>query len=274
MSIEDDTQPEDMLPAERRQRLQDWLIQNMAGTNQDLARLFNTSVSTIRRDLDHLAAQGVVRRTHGGAVSVRRRAIWEPTSDMARQIAIEEKRAIAQEAAKRLEPDQSILIDTGSTLHEFAKIVAGLDIPLTVVTSDMFVAGILANKPHIKLVVPGGVCREGAYTLLGEPGLSFLTDLHCDKLFLCVQAVDLKCVSDTTVDLVNLKRAMIKAAEATILMVDSSKFGSRAIYRVADLDTIDEIITDDGISADELARLGEIGAKVTCAAVNAADDTD
>lgn len=258
---------EDMLPAERKQRLLEWFTRNVAGTNQELARLFSTSVSTIRRDLDFLAGQGLVRRTHGGAVSIRRRATWELTTDLARQTATEEKRAIAAEAAKRLESDQSILIDTGSTLHEFAKVVAGLDIPLTVVTSDMFVAGILSNKPHVKLVVPGGACRDGAYALLGEPGLSFLKDLHCDILFLCGQAVDFNCVSDTNIDLVNLKRAMIAAAQATILLVDSSKFSSRAIYRVADLDTIAEIITDDGINPEDFAKFKDAGIAVTCAPV-------
>jgi len=262
---------DDMLPAERRHRLIEWMTQNVAATNHELARILNTSISTVRRDLDYLASQGLVRRTHGGAVSIRRLASWEPTTDVARQTAIEEKRAIAAEAAKRIEPNQSILIDTGSTLHIFAQVVAELTVPLTVVTNDVLVASTLSNRPHVKLVVPGGSCRDGAYTLLGEPGLSFLDDLRCDQLFLCSQAVDVNCASDTSMDLVNLKRTMIAAAHRIILMVDSSKFGARAIYRVADIEQIDEIITDNGIAPEELQRMAEAGANITCAKVDNSD---
>ncbi len=262
---EDDTPPDDMLPAERRQRLQEWFNDKVAASSQDLARMFNTSVSTIRRDLDHLASQGLVRRTHGGAVRIRQRSTFEPTTDEARHTAIEEKKAIALEASKRLQPEQSILIDTGSTLHQFAYVVANMDIPLTVVTNDMLIAGVLSNKPHINLVVPGGVCREGAYSLLGEPGLSFLKDLRCDNFFLCSQAVDLECASDTSLELVQLKRAMLNAAEVTTLMVDSSKFSTRAIYRIADIEQIGEIITDEGLIQEERDKLHERGVAVTCA---------
>lgn len=272
MSTDIDSGPDDMLPAERRQRLIEWMTQNVAATNHELARILNTSISTVRRDLDYLASQGMVRRTHGGAVSIRRLATWEPSTAMARQTAIEEKRAIAMEAAKRIEPNQSILIDTGSTLHIFAQVVAELTIPMTVVTSDVLVASTLSNRPHVKLVVPGGSCRDGAFTLLGEPGLSFLKDLHCDQLFLCSQAVDTNCASDTSMDLVNLKRTMIEASQRVILMVDSSKFGSRAIYRVADIERIHEVITDNGVAPEELQRMTDAGILVTCAAVS--DDTD
>jgi len=266
--MDENSNADDMLPAERRQRLADWFIKNVAASNQELARVFNTSVSTIRRDLDHLASQDLVRRTHGGAVRVRRRATFEPTTDEARQTAVEEKHAIAVEAARRLEPDQSILIDTGSTLHEFAKVVAELTIPLTVVTNDVYVAGILSNKPHIKLVVPGGNCRDGAYTLLGEPGISFLKDIRCDQFFVCSQAVDLECISDTSLELVQLKRAMMAAAEKTILLVDSSKFPTRAFYRIGTLDLLSEIITDDGLSDEDKARLDTVGVRITRAEIS------
>lgn len=263
MSQEPDAQTsEDMLPAERRQKILEWFDENVAASNQDLARLVGASVSTIRRDLDQLDSQGLVRRTHGGAVRVRRKAAFEPTTDQARQTAIEEKRAIAEAAAALLEPDMSILIDTGSTLHQFAQILAGLAMPLTVVTSDLFVAGTLANSGHIRLIVPGGHCRPGAFTLLGEPGLSLLKDLRCDRLFLCPQAVDAECVSETSWDLVQLKRAMLDAAAQTVLMADSSRFGARALYRLAPLAEIDTILTDDGLAEEERQRFVDRGANL------------
>ncbi|MCX8997260.1 DeoR/GlpR family DNA-binding transcription regulator [Rhizobiaceae bacterium BDR2-2] len=253
---------EDMLPAERRQRILDWFDANVAASNQELARLVGASISTIRRDLDQLDSQGLVRRTHGGAVRARRKAAFEPTTDQARQTAMEEKRAIAEAAAGLLEPEMSILVDTGSTLHQFAQVVAGLTLPLTVITSDLFVAGTLANKGHIRLIVPGGHCRAGAFTLLGEPGLSFLKDIRCDRFFLCSQAIDSECVSDTSWELVQAKRAMIEAAASTVLMADSSRFGARALYRVASMERVDTILTDDGLDEEERQRFLDRGANL------------
>ncbi|MBN3801892.1 DeoR/GlpR transcriptional regulator [Paraburkholderia sp. Ac-20336] len=258
-----DGMPEDMIQAERQQRMIDWFEQNVGGSNQELSRLFNASVSTIRRDLDALAARGVVRRTHGGAVRIRQRSTYEPSVDEARYTASEEKRAIAVEAAKRLSEDQSILIDTGSTMHEFAQVVGELNISLTVVTCDLMVASLLTRKPHVKLIVPGGQCRPRAYTLLGEPGMSFLHDMRVDQCFLSAQAVDYECVSDTSLELVTLKRAMIRAASKTTLMIDSSRFAGRAIHGIADVADINEIITDDGLADNEFQQYRQLGVKVT-----------
>jgi DeoR/GlpR family transcriptional regulator of sugar metabolism len=255
--------PDDMIQAERQQRMTDWFEQNVGASNQELSRLFNASISTIRRDLDTLAMRGIVRRTHGGAVRVRQRAAYEPSVDEARGMAAEEKQAIAAEAVKRLVSGQSILIDTGSTMHHFAQAVAGLSISLTVVTSDVMVANILVQKPHIKLLVPGGTCRPRAYTLLGEPGLSFLRDTRVDQCFLSAQAVDDHCVSDTLLELVTLKQAMMQAASQTTLLIDSSRFSGRAIHSVARLSEIREIITDDGLPDSEFQQYRQQSVRIT-----------
>jgi DeoR/GlpR family transcriptional regulator of sugar metabolism len=265
--------PDDMIQAERQQRMADWFERNTGGSNQELARLFSASVSTIRRDLDALASRGIVRRTHGGAVRIRRQSTQEMSIHEARDAAAEEKQAIAGEAVKRLSHGQSILIDTGSTMHCFAQAVAGLAIPLTVITSDLLVANILTDKAHIQLIVPGGQCRPRAYTLLGEPGLTFLRDIRVDQFFLSAQAVDGACVSDTFLDLVTLKRAMIRAASRTTLLIDSSRFAARAIHGVTDLAGVHEIITDEGLADSEYQQYQQLGMKLTRVALDDAAGT-
>ncbi|MEI4488553.1 DeoR/GlpR family DNA-binding transcription regulator [Frigidibacter sp. MR17.14] len=263
---------EDLIPAERQQRLVHWFRDNQSGSNQDLARMLNTSVSTIRRDLDTLAAQGLVRRTHGGAVSVRRMTTWEPTVVEAQKTAVEEKRAIALEAARRLEPGQSILLDTGSMLYEFAQVIAGMTLPLTIVTNDVHIASTLSRTSHLRLIVPGGTCRPRANALLGEPGLSFLKELRCDRLFFSVQAIDQECLSDTYLDLVQLKLAMMASARASTLLIDSSRFDARALHRVCGLETLDEIITDEGLAESEARSYGDLGIAITRVSVGSAAD--
>jgi len=261
MTASDST--EDLLPAVRQQRLRQWFVTNVSGSIQELARMFNASISTIRRDLDALAAEGLIKRTHGGAVSVRLHSAFEPSAALARVTAVEEKRAIAREAVKRLEPSQSILIDTGSTALEFAKLLAETPIPLTVVTQDVQVAAALSMRAHLRLIVPGGTCRPNAYTLLGSPGVEFIANLRCDVCFLTSQAVDYDCVSDTMLELIRLKTAMINAARRTCLLIDSSRMASRAIYHVVAVASIDEIITDVGFEADGVKKYEEMGVTVT-----------
>jgi DeoR/GlpR family transcriptional regulator of sugar metabolism len=262
-----DTNNEEMLPAERRQHLMDWFDVNFAGSSQDLAERFNISVSTIRRDLDFLAKEGFLSRTHGGAVRMRQQTTYEPSTELARKTAVEEKGAIVAEALKHIKAHQSILIDTGTTSHDLADVMATLEIPLTVITNDIYVAKTLTYKPPISLVMPGGSNRFGAYSLLGEPGVSFLKDVRCDLYFMSAQAVDDECASDTVMELVELKRAMLKAAQKTILLADSSRFNARALYRIGSLDHIDAIITDDGLPEKVQKSIRALGVELFCVKV-------
>ena len=223
----------------------DWFATNQVVSTQDLSRSLNASISTIRRDLDTLAAAGLVKRTHGGAVRVRENTTYEQRSDEASVTAVEEKKAIARVAASIIKPGQSVIIDSKSTSHHLANAIAELTIPLTVVTNDVLVAATLANNDHVILVVPGGICRHGAHILLGETSTKFVRDLNCDHYFLCTHAVDEAGPSDTFLDVVHLQRAMVAAVAETTVIVDSSKFGGRAIYSVVPMQEINRIITDE-----------------------------
>ncbi|WBU60876.1 DeoR/GlpR family DNA-binding transcription regulator [Paracoccus albus] len=264
-NVSDPTEPsnEELLPAERRELMMDWFNIHFSGTTQDLAERFNASVSTIRRDLDLLAKEGFLSRTHGGAVRMRQSATYEPSTDLARRTAVEEKAAIIAEAVTYIQPDQSILIDTGTIMHDLADAISKLDFPLTVITNDICVAHKLTYKPLIKLLVPGGSNRFGAFSLYGEPGISFLENVRCDLLFLTAQAIDSNCASDTVLELVEVKRAMIAASTKTILLADSSRFKSRALYKICDLKQIQRAITDMGLDVEEQERIRSHGVELT-----------
>ncbi|SLN56962.1 Glucitol operon repressor [Pseudooceanicola marinus] len=240
---------EEMLPAARRQHLIEWFEANHSGASQELARMFGISVSTIRRDLDVLASEGLVKRTHGGAVAVRNRATWEPSTDVSRRTAVEEKQAIVREALRFVSPNQSLLIDTGGVVcHLLADELAKLSMPLTVITNDLYVAGALTYHENIKLHVPGGTCRPGSYSLLGAPGEAFLENIRCDIFFMSAAAVDEECVSETAIEMSQMKRAMVAAAREVILLADSARFMERALHRTVPIEQITRIITDEGLT--------------------------
>ena len=104
----------------------------------------------------------------------------------------------------------------------------------------------------------GGVCRHGAYVLLGETGTRFVRELNCDHYFLCCQAIDQTGATDTALELVQLQKAMVGAAMETTLIIESSKFGGRAIYNVAPIEKIKRIITDEGLSTEERDKYGAL----------------
>lgn len=267
MSTPNDENNEELLPAERRQRLMEWFDVHFAGSTQDLAERFGISVSTIRRDLDHLSKKGLLSRTHGGAVRMRPQTTYEPSTELARNTAVEEKHGIVNEALKHISADQSVLIDTGTICHDLADVVAKAEIPLTVITNDIYVANSLTYKPLISVVMPGGTNRFGAFSLLGEPGISFLRDLRCDVFFMSAQAVDIDCASDTVMDLVDLKRTMLAASQKTVLLAESSRFNARALYRIAPLDQVDAIITDERLSPNVRENIRTQGIELSCVKV-------
>lgn len=255
MRKSEDTLNEEMLPAERRQHLIHWFKQNQAGSCQDLARMLGISVSTIRRDLDLLAGEGLVRRTHGGAVAIRSRSSYEPSTDLSQRTAVEEKLAIVGEALKLIEPGQSLLIDTGAVIcHRLADEIAKIDFPLTVITNDLYVAKSLTYRDNIALIVPGGACRVGSFSLLGEPGLGFLKNIYCDIFFTSAAAIDESGTSETNLELGQMKRAMAAAAREVVLIADSSRFMSCALHRTVPIDSIDLIITDGGLLEEDRAK--------------------
>ncbi|MEO1536724.1 MAG: DeoR/GlpR family DNA-binding transcription regulator [Pseudomonadota bacterium] len=258
---------EELLPAERRQRIMDWFDVHFAGSTQDLADRFGISVSTIRRDLDHLTKEGFLSRTHGGAVRMRPQVSYEPSTELARSTAVEEKTSIVRDAVKHLTPNQSIFIDTGTICHILAEAVAQVEMPLTVITNDLFVAQTLTYKPQISVVVAGGANRFGAYSLLGAPGLGFINDVRCDVFFMSAQAVDGDCASDTVMELVEMKRAMMAASARTILIADSSRFNSRALYRIAPIERIHTVITDEGLDSSLREVIRSHGVELACVSV-------
>ncbi len=267
MSNSKDVNADEMLPAERRQRIMDWFDVHFAGSSQDLADRFGISVSTIRRDLDHLAKEGFLSRTHGGAVRMRPQASYEPSTELARNTAVEEKRGIVAEAVKHLRADQSIMIDTGTICHDLSEAIAQVDFPLTIITNDLYVAKALTYKTQISVVVPGGANRFGAFSLLGEPGLAFIRDVRCDVFFMSAQAIDGECASDTVMELVELKRAMMAASERTILLADSSRFTGRALYRIAPIDRVHSVITDEGLPHDMRDAIRSHGVDLRCVTI-------
>lgn len=267
----------DVLPAKRRAMILDHLRLNGAASIQELAEAIGGSGSTIRRDLDHLMEGGYLERTHGGALLLQPlRATFERDNSINAQIGRAEKAAIGAEAARRLNPRDSVILDSSSTVMEAVRAAAARDIPLTMVTNSLDIAQFCSDIPDWRVIMPGGTVRHGFKSLAGEPGESFLRTLHADVCLTGAFAVTGNLITDATLEVAQLKRAMINAARRTLLLVDNSKFAEPGFCTCCDLGAIDEVITDAGVSADALASLRSFDKAVTVVPIGkgAGDDAD
>lgn len=255
-----------LLPAQRRQRIVDFLRTHGAVTLPQLEQALAVSQSTLRRDLDALALEGIVERTHGGALLRQQGySAFEPDALSALELSPTEKRAIGIAAANALEPHQSVIFDSGTTVLEAARAVLARAIPLTAVTNDLAIAQVLGTARHIHVHVLGGQLRTGFTTLMGHSVIEAAAAIRADVLLCGAHAVCESMLSETSAEIAAVKRALIQAARQKRLLVDASKFRAAAFMRVAPLQAFDEVVTDTGIDADHAEAIRSLGVKLRLA---------
>jgi DeoR family transcriptional regulator of aga operon len=252
-----------MIAAQRRALILDHFRRNGAESIVALAETVGVSPSTIRRDLDFLTEGGYIMRSHGGAMlSEGLRTTFEPQREIGSQIGHAAKAAIGARAVELLEPGQSVIFDSSSTVLEAAKAAVAQKLRLTACTNDIGTAAVLAESDALQLVVLGGTNRFGSLTMIGDPGLLFLERIHADIAFIGIHSLYGGRLSDTSIDLAAMKRRMIASAARVIVLADSSKFRHPAFCDVVPLSDIDAIVTDSDLGEDDRRAVAEAGVEL------------
>ena len=251
-----------MLVAERYEKIVEIVNERSSIRVTELSELCGVTEETIRRDLDRLEAAGRLRRSHGGAVSVKDgQQVETPFAEREIQQA-EEKRQIAQQAVGMIMPGSRIILDASSTAWYMARILP--DMPLTVLTNAIRVVTELSSKDKVEVISTGGRLAPRSMSFVGPLAEQSLQDYHVDIAFISAKGVHLRRGISESNDLqARVKRSMLRMAEQTVLLADSSKFGQQAFARVADLSEIRSVITDGQAPADMLDALREAGTQVT-----------
>jgi len=222
---------------------------------KELAATLDVDLSTIRRDLETLAHEGRVQRTHGGARPPAGAVDLPYAVKQGERLAA--KRGIATAACALVRDGDSVLLDAGSTTYVLATELRNRR-NLTIVTNDLLIANVVADYPGVRLLVAGGELLTSTYTLCGERAVAFLQDLRVDWAFLGADAVDIDSgITNTNTLEVPLKRMMIAVASHSVVLADSSKFGQRALVRVAEISEVDRIVTDDQLDEQEAVPYGD-----------------
>lgn len=237
-----------MLPAKRQARIIEHLRRERFASLPALAELAGVSVSTVRRDVDLLCEQGHLYRTHGGAALQENEGTTiEPVPEVSSEIAREAKQAIGRHAAARIEPGQSVILDSGTTTMAVARAALARGIAFSAITNDVAIAAVLARSSQIDVHVPGGQLRPRSATLLGAVCLKALSQLRVDLAFVGAHAVSVEGASETSTEHAEIKRAIMQAAQHSLLVADSGKFPARSLCLFAPLEAFDTVLVDDGL---------------------------
>ena len=233
------------------------------------AEALGVSEATIRRDLDQLARQRMLTRTRGGAISSGQMAYDLPLRYKTERNATE-KQLIGQAAAALVTPDSTVALNGGTTTVEVARALVNRrelrDRTVTVVTNALSIAGELAVRPQVKLVVTGGVARPESHELIGPLATYVLADLTFDWAILGVDGIDaLAGATAHHEGEASINRLMSERAQRVAIVADSSKLGKRAFARVCGTDRIDAVVTDAEIGTPAAAALADKGIRVITA---------
>ena len=256
---------------QRRERLAGLVADRGFARVADLARTLKVSEVTVRTDLAALETEGRLTRVHGGAMPRGLVAERESSLEQSRTRLTRAKQAIAAETATRVRSGESILLDVGSTTLAVAHaLVARRDLSeLVIVTNGLAIALALEPAiPRFTVVVTGGTVRSLQPSLVTPLATTLLDDVRVDLAILGATGIDAE-AGATNVNLpeAEVKRRMVASAARRVLAADSSKLGQVHLGRVAALDELDELITDDRATGAQLDPLRRAGLRVTTVAL-------
>jgi DeoR family transcriptional regulator, aga operon transcriptional repressor len=247
---------------ERHQHILEKLKKEGSVKVLDLCQALNVSSVTIRKDLQLLEDKALLFRTHGGGTLSNPYTADRPVNEK-EKIRSGEKLSIGEFAAGLVQPNDCIIIASGTTVLSLARSLQPKG-NLTVITAALNVALELIHHPEIEVIQLGGLLRKSSSSVTGAYAEKILDDFSCSKLFLGVDGIDVEFgLTTTNMMEAQLNRKMIQAAQKTIVLADSSKFGKRGFGKICGLEDIEQVITDRNISEHMVETLKGIGIEVT-----------
>jgi DeoR family transcriptional regulator of aga operon len=254
----------------RTDRILKLLLRTGSVTVEELIVSLKASAPSIRRDLTRLEAEGLIRRTHGGAALVQE-LLYEPYRyDAAFQTrqhqSVREKRHIGVAAAELVNDNETIGFTAGTTTTWVARSLRHRS-NLTVVTNAVNIGMELCNMPGLSVHLTGGYVRwPWSFSLIGSAAIAFMGDIFLDKLFLSVSGIDAQRGTTTNQSDEALSfRAMVKQAKQVIVVADSTKLGVVTASLICPITDVDVLVTDAGVSEEVITPFTRNGIKVILA---------
>ena len=245
-----------LIPAQRRDRIQEYLTIHQIARSADLCDLLETSEATVRRDLEWLEQKGVLERTHGGAI-LSQRVIFEQEYQQRAQHLPEEKKLIGELAASLIEEGDIVFINSGTTATQVLQHIRR-DSRITVFTNNVN-AALEIGDPGFHYYLTGGEFQSRSNSLAGRFALDNLNQVFANKVILGVDGISLKhgCTVPTNAEAEVVRRMIERTKGQVIIVADHSKWGAVSNFPVANIDEIDKLVTDEGFSRQAMQDLSE-----------------
>lgn len=248
----------------RHEHIKSFLKQQKAVKASELAKLLEVSIDTIRRDLEVLEKEGIVKRVHGGAV------LTENTDHVLNQLFEEreiknltKKQQLSSVAIELVEEGQAIALNGGTTTIEVAKALAEKFKRLTIITNDLRILSIVGANRGFTVILCGGFFNPDEYTLYGKQCEEILANFNIDLAFITVNGLSLEHgLTDFRMNEVGVIQAMLARTNHKVIVADSTKFETSSYINVCGLNEIDLIVTDQSISAELVERYSENNTRV------------
>ena len=249
-----------MLTLERQEEILEILNTNKSATVEELAAELFVSGATIRRDLRAMEKQGLIKRSHGGAMPFKSSA-EESAFAIREQENTVAKKSIANLAAKLIKNGDSVFMDSSST--------AGMVIPLlnnfqflSVTTTGIRNALLLSQTNNVKIYIAGGLIQNHSNSIIGSDTMDYISRIHADISLISCSGADLNGFTDSSIEQSKLKQQMRKNSNILAVLCDSTKFGKTFLCTNFHFDEVDYLITDKTPPIEFVEKIAETKCKI------------
>ncbi len=259
-----------LIPAQRRDRIQEYLAVNRIARTADLCDLLEASEATVRRDLEWLEQVGILERTHGGAI-LSQRVVFEPGYQQRAQTNPEEKRSIGALAASLIEKDDIVFINSGTTTTQVIRHTRA-DPSISLFTNNL--SGALeVGEPGFQYYLVGGEFQPRSNSLAGRFAMENLGQVYATKCILGVDGISARhgCTVPSNAE-AEVMRQMIKHTKGEIIIVaDHSKWGAVSNFQIAAIEEIHKLVTDAQFDRSVCELLESRGVQILIASATPAN---
>lgn len=248
-----------MLAKDRKKEILKILEKQGSIKTNELVKVFEVSLETIRRDFEALEKEGYVEKVYGGAVL--KNNVLNYSSREKKNIS--EKKEIAEIALNHIENGDTIALNASTTNLEIAKKIKEKKLKLTVLTNSLIIANELAEVKEVNLILAGGIYNQEEYAFLGEVTAKFFQNFSVDKAFVGVGGISLKKgITDYLIDEIIVERKIIEIAEKIYILADSTKIENNSLIKVAELSKEMKIVTDSKIDKKIIEKYSKNGIEI------------
>jgi DeoR family fructose operon transcriptional repressor len=254
-----------LIPAQRRDRIQEYLAIHQIARTVDLCELLDASEATVRRDLEWLEQKGILERTHGGAIQ-NQRMILEQEYQQRAQHHPEQKKRIGELAASLIEDGDIVFINSGTTATQVLQHIRR-DSNISVFTNNVSAVMDLGD-PGFHYYLTGGEFQSRSNSLAGRFALDNLGLVYANKTILGVDGISLKhgCTVPTSPEAEVMRRMIERTKGQVVIIADFSKWGVVSNFQVANIDEIDKLVSDERLDSSAVDSLAAHDVKCLLAA--------